>query len=486
MNRHFKISMIVEIFLGSVFSLTHSISVVAETLTPSTETTPETVTISAEEWAKMQSDLADIKQQLADDKAKNAEKLEADKLKKYETPQIKLNGVIMWDGAFSSLDQEAETATNSGDVSGTKLRQAWIDLTGSMYDMVNYRLTYDASNSTIKDAWIGFYNLPSEIDVKFGHMKEPWSGEELTTVAAATFIEKSYLNDLRGICGSRNNGILASNWRVADRFSWAAGIFASSMKEDSLNCVGDNGHVAFTGRMTYLPYFEENNLGQKFFLHLGGSYSYRSYDQSKANAYGTKCSFLADSQIVPNGLNTGTLDGLDSLNALCFEVFWMRGPLSIDFEQGFFFMEDDRAGNALLQTGYVQVSYMLTGESRNYRKAGGSYGRLKPNNPFIRTCKDGIGVFSGPGAWEVAYMFTWVDTDELVSGYATETHHTGYYGKSVMNCFALNWYLNQNCKVAFNYALVHSDYSGYNAQGVNIDGTDGMAHVFATRFQVNF
>lgn len=461
---------------------------------PAEETAEETaekpaedsVTVSAEAWQQMQADMASIKKQIADDKAKAAEKKKADDDKKYRTPQTKLNGVILWDGTLSTMDEGAETALSSQEVNGTKLRQAWIDLTGSAFDMVNYRFTYDASNKTLKDVWWGLYNLPSGVDFKFGHMKEPWSGEELTAVAATLFIEKSYLNDFRGICGSRNNGILMSNWAQADRFSWAAGVFASSMKEDSLNCYGQNGHLAFTTRATYLPFYSENSWGQKFLLHVGGSYSYRHFDESKASDYGTQCNFLSDSQIAPNALKTGLLDGLHDMNVACFELFFMRGAFSVDVEDGFFFMQDDRAGNATVHAGYVQAAYTLTGESRNYKKAGGTYGKLKPKNPFIRTCRDGVGVFNGPGAWEVAYMCSWVDTSELVSGYATAANHAGVYGDSLMNTWGLNWYLNENCRIMLNYSLVHSNYEGFNNKNDNIDGTDGWEHVFGTRFQVTF
>ncbi|MBE6427492.1 MAG: hypothetical protein E7028_02725 [Planctomycetaceae bacterium] len=446
----------------------------------------KTVTVSESEWRKLVNDLETIKQEMADDKAKAKLKKEEEELKKYRTPSWKLNGVMIWDGAFSEHDDGAEMATGNDGNSGSKVRQAWLDFSGSMYDMIKYRFTYDFSNKTTKDFWIGLFNTPSGADLKVGHMKEPWSGEELTVVAATAFIEKSYLNDLRGIHGSRNNGILFSNWSTADRFSWAAGVFAASMKEDDLSCVSTDQNYAFTGRVTYLPYFQENHLGQKFLLHLGASYSYRKYDQKNAEKLGTKCSFLSNSQIAPNALTTGTMTGLDSMNALGIEVFLVRGPFSMDFEQGFFYMEDDLAGNVFLPAGYFQVTYTLTGESRNYSKDGGRYKKLKPNNPFIRTCRDGVGVFTGPGAWEIGYMCTWVDASELASGYATETHHTGLLGKSLMNIWGLNWYLNENCRVMLNYALIHTDYSGFNTKGVNIDGTDGWEHVIGTRFQVTF
>lgn len=444
------------------------------------------ISVSESEWQRLMDDLAAVKREIADDKAQAKLKKEEDELKKYRTPSWKLNGVMILDGAFSEHDDGAERAIGNDGKSGTKVRQARLDFSGSMFDMIKYRFTYEFSNQTTKDCWIGLFNTPNGVDMKVGHMKEPWSGEELTQGSSSAFIEKSFMNDLRGIHGGRNNGILFSNWSKADRFSWAAGVFAASMKEDDLSCVGTDENYAFTGRITYLPYYEENSIGQKFLLHLGLSYSYRKYDQENAEKLGTKCSFLTNSQIAANSLTTGTMTGLDSMNAFGLEAFWVRGPLSMDFEQGFFCMEDDLAGSVCLPAGYFQVMYSLTGESRNYAKDGGRYKRLKPNNPFIRTCRDGVGVCTGPGAWEIGFMCTWVDASELASGYATEAYHAGLLGKSLMNIWGLNWYLNENCRLMFNYALVHTDYSGFNAKGVNVDGTDGWEHVFGTRFQVTF
>jgi len=449
------------------------------------KTEEETITVSAKEWAALQEDMAAVKKQLADDKIKaNLKKQEEDK-KKYTKPQTKLGGNILWDSAATSVDEGMkEAGLNS--VAGMRIRQAWLDLRGTWYDMINYRFTYDVANTNIKDMWIGLYNMPSGFDLKIGHMKEPWSGEELTAVDSSLFMERSYMNNMRGICGSRNNGLLLSNWSNADRFSWAAGVFAPSMKEKSLSCVGQNGHLAFTTRATYLPFYEENSIGQKFLLHLGASYSYRHFDQSKAADYDTQCTFSGDTAIGNPVMNTGLLTGLHDMNVVGLELYWIRGAFSVDVEHSVFFMEDDLAGNATVNAGYAEVAYTLTGESRDYRKAGGSYGRLKPNNPFIRTCKDGVGVFTGPGAWEIAYQCSWVDTSDLATGYSCAANHTGLNGKALANTWGLNWYLNENMRVMFNYSLEHVDYDGLNKSGVDISGTSGWQHVFGVRTQVTF
>ena len=261
----------------SVVETTEAAEAEAQPQAPADE---EMITVSAKEWAALQEDVAAVKKQLADDKIKAEIKKAEEEKKKYTKPQNKLGGNILWDSGFCSLDDDCQSAGNVP-ADGMKVRQAWIDLRGNWYDMINYRLTYDVANTNIKDCWIGLYNMPSGLDLKIGHMKEPWSSEELTATEATLFMERSYMNNMRSICGSRNNGIMVSNWTNADRFSWAAGVFASSMKEKTLGCVGERGHLAFTTRATYLPYYEENCIGQKFLLHLGASYSYRHFDQTK-------------------------------------------------------------------------------------------------------------------------------------------------------------------------------------------------------------
>ncbi|MCR5165463.1 MAG: OprO/OprP family phosphate-selective porin, partial [Thermoguttaceae bacterium] len=458
--------------------------VAAETKSPAkVQADEEMVTVSAKEWAALQEDVAAVKKQLADDKIKAEIKKAEEEKKKYTKPQNKLGGNILWDSAFCSLDDDCEFAGNSPN-DGMKVRQAWIDLRGNWYDMINYRMTYDIANTNIKDLWIGLYNMPSGLDLKIGHMKEPWSSEELTATEATLFMERSYMNNMRSICGSRNNGIMVSNWSNADRFSWAAGVFASSMKEKTLGCVGEHGHLAFTTRATYLPYFEENCVGQKFLLHLGASYSYRHFDQTKASDYGTQCSITGDTAICPAILNTGLLTGLHDMNVVGLELYWIRGAFSMDVEHSIFFMKDDLAGDATVNAGFIEFAYTLTGESRNYRKAGGSFGVLKPKNPFIRTCKDGVGVFTGPGAWEIAYQCSWIDTSDLAAGYSCAANHTGTNGKALANTIGLNWYLNENMRWMFNYSIERVEYEGIGKNGADLSGTTGWEHIFGTRVQV--
>ena len=78
----------------------------------------------------------------------------------------------------------------------------------------------------------------------------------------------------------------------------------------------------------------------------------------------------------------------------------------------------------------------------------------------------------GPGAWELALRWSWLDlNDEDVRG-GEETNYT----------LGVNWYLNPNYRLMFNYIYTDVEDRG----GVEDGFQDGSANIFAMRFQVDF
>ena len=103
---------------------------------------------------------------------------------------------------------------------------------------------------------------------------------------------------------------------------------------------------------------------------------------------------------------------------------------------------------------YVQASYVLTGESRSYDTSIGAFKGVSPGTKFL---SDG-----GLGAWEATLRLSNLDYTDLNGGDEVESWTLG-----------LNWYLNKNVRVLFNYTDVDLN-----------NGEDG--NVFGTRFQIAF
>ncbi len=96
---------------------------------------------------------------------------------------------------------------------------------------------------------------------------------------------------------------------------------------------------------------------------------------------------------------------------------------------------DNRDANNWQANGvYVQASYFLTGESRNYKTSVGSFGRVTPNNSFDPA--------SGHwGAFEVAGRYSWLDLQDEGNNGGEEQNVT----------LGLNWYLYSNLRLTANY-----------------------------------
>jgi phosphate-selective porin OprO/OprP len=87
---------------------------------------------------------------------------------------------------------------------------------------------------------------------------------------------------------------------------------------------------------------------------------------------------------------------------------------------------------------YVQASYFLTDEHHNYKPSAGAFSRVKP--------KENFSFGGGPGAWEVAVRYSELDLDDRLDGGEVDDITAG-----------LNWYLNPNTRLMWNYIHVDKD-----------------------------
>jgi phosphate-selective porin OprO and OprP len=109
-----------------------------------------------------------------------------------------------------------------------------------------------------------------------------------------------------------------------------------------------------------------------------------------------------------------------------------------------------KLGTEMFGGGYIQVSYFLTGENRTYDRRLGRLGSTYIANPFTPfwAVRGEDGRLSwGPGAWEVAARYSITDLNTSDGAFRG--------GKEDGLEMGLNWYLNTNLKVQFEY--LHND-----------------------------
>lgn len=358
---------------------------------------------------------------------------------------LKFGGSLIIDHGY--FQQDTELTESYGPLeskSGTEIRRARLFFSGDIYHNTYFKFQVDFAGDevSLKDAFIGISDIPVIGNFQVGHFKEPFRLSVLTSGKYVTLMERganSYFAQ------SRNNGAMALNDFLDDRLSAQMGAFrnANNSSDDAL---ANDGYV-LTGRVTGIPI--RNNASRQL-LHIGAAYSFRKPDSREY-----KISVAPSSNLAEKYLTTGTIEFVDDIGMANFETAYIHGPFSIQAEYL------TATVNAVdyqynFSNYYAELSYFITGESRNYQGSYEGFGRIKPKSNFG-------GAQKGPGALELALRYSRTDlTDQIIIA-------------EIQSEFALgiNWYLNPVTRLMVNYARTNIENKG------NLDVIQG-------RFQIDF
>jgi len=361
-----------------------------------------------------------------------------------------VGGRLMADAAWYNEDKSALG-------NGTELRRVRIYISGTAFRDWAYKNQFDFAGNkvTVKDAYLKYKGF-KPVTLTVGNFKEPFSLEELTSSKYITFMERALPNVF---AGSRHLGVGISTH--GENWTLAAGAYGDTVSADPGE-EGDEGwDLAARGTVA---------LGcSRACLHLGLGVRYRNPDDTSTVRFRERPeSHIIDVRFV----DTGTLGDVDNLFQLGSEAALIYGPLSVQGEYMRVWVNRKGALADLDFNGwYTQLSYFLTGESRSYAPAKGSFGRLKPKSPVGR---------GGLGAWEVGVRYSSLDlTDSSVLG-----------GEAKNITLGLNWYLNSHIRFMWNAIWVNNDANATgNLANLHITETvagDDDPFIFQMRAQVDY
>jgi len=362
--------------------------------------------------------------------------------------KLKFGGRLIIDHAFFSQDKALNnTFGKLSTTSGTEFRHARFFFSGTVYENIDFRLNFDftGGKTALKDAYIGFGDIPVIGNIRIGHVKDPIRFNVLTSSKYISFMEFALVTSFTPI---RNNGILLFNDFLHKRLSAQIGLFRNA--NGNGNDLSANDGYSYTGRITGLALNNKKQL-----LHLGISYSYKK-PSTRTYRISSKPEAHLSAQ---KYLNTGLIEDVNSVKLLNFETVFVKGPFSLQAEH--LTSKVNRGNHSvtrkyLFSSYYGQVSYFLTGEHKIYKSAYSGFGRIKPKNNFSRTKK-------GSGAWEIALRYANSDLNSKDILGKEQTDVT----------LGLNWYLNPVTRIMFNQIWT------------NIKSF-GKANIFQMRFQIDF
>jgi len=256
-------------------------------------------------------DLAQRVEELEKELKKAKEKEEADKNKAALKISAIPSGRIHYDGAVFDQSGGSKVQFPTGFANGAEARRARIAVKGEGFHVVDYQIEVDfagrdndanGQSTLFKDTYVGVHELPWLGNAWVGHFKEPFGLEQTTSDNLTTFLERS-LSDEGAFVPARNLGTMAWNSVLDERATWALGFFATDTPENPAIFQNNNGGWAATGRITFLPWYDEAAEGRGL-LHTGIAYSFRDV------ADGTALQFRArpEAHLAPYVADTGRMD----------------------------------------------------------------------------------------------------------------------------------------------------------------------------------
>ncbi len=359
--------------------------------------------------------------------------------------QLKLRGLLHADSRwFLDSDNPASDDTFT-------LRRARPFIEGTVFNLYDFRFTPDfaGGKTVIQDAYVDARFLPW-LQVKAGKFKTPFGIERLQSASAIRFVERALPNNLvpnRDIGGELHGEL-------------GGGVFSYSLaglngvndgrSSDDIGDIDTNVDKDFAGRIFAHPFQNTRivplqGLGIGFaasYVDAAGSEAspnlpnYRTSGQQRFFAY--RATSFADGErlrLSPQG-------------------YYYYGPFGLLWEyvnvsQDVARMIDGvpRSDELDHDAWQIAAAYVLTGEESTYKG-------VKPKRPFSFQ--------GGYGAFEVKarYGELNVDEDSFAGADASFADPTTAAEQARAFAVGLNWYLNQNVKLVFDYEQTEFDGGG--------------------------
>jgi phosphate-selective porin OprO/OprP len=365
-------------------------------------------------------------------------------------------GRLHIDGAWYNQDKE-----KLGD--GWLVRRARIGVTGKMFGDWVYKIEPDFGGDTNKvsmaEAFIKYVGW-APADFAIGNVPVPFGLEQYTSDNFITFIERALPSPV--FAPERLLGVVGNYF--GPNYSFSSGFYGPKVANSAaLTTPTDGDHQnVFTARATYEPILEKDRL-----LHFGFGFLWEDPGNQNVSFSSKPESNVTGQTFVNTGANI-----TDTTHLLMFnpEFSGTYGPVNVEGEYFFVPISRDNLQDVDFTGWYAQVSYFLTGESRNYNPKSAKFDRVSPNHNLGK---------GGWGAFEVAGRVSNLNLDDEDIHGGTERNYT----------IGLNWYANPYIRFMANYVWV---FTNANNQGTSALIPPNTTHayddpsVFEIRAQVDF
>lgn len=249
-------------------------------------------------------------------------------------------------------------------------------------------LAFERSRLLLNDFYLRWHPSRLADTLTVGYMDPPFGLETLVSSGDRSLMEVG--SPAAAFSPGYRLGVEAAGTHRSPDLSWFVNLATVGQRQET----GDASSTPLRGtaRLVWRPLGETPelvHLGLGVTSTAGGDVRYRARPES----------FLTDYLV-----DTGDVDGASTVVNL--EAAWSRGPLSLQGEAYYAAVNPSAATERLgLDGGYLQATWIATGERRRYDRARAVFRRVSPAVPFD-PCH------GGRGAVELAGRISWVDLSD--------------------------------------------------------------------------
>jgi len=378
--------------------------------------------------------------------------------------KMKVRGRLMVD--YNGINQDRRI-TGEEDVHAVELRRARLGVEGVVFYNWVYKFEVDFAGdaSEIKDAYVGYVGWGPESwetsEILVGNFKVPNSLEELTSSRFITFMERAAFTDAFVLDRQIGTGVNvgANHWSVRGGWFGAEAGTQETFFQDA---------TAAAIRGTLAPINNDTMV-----THLGASYRHRNAGTSRDTGFVDLFDYRtrgADLHLADRFIDTPFIGDRDELFVLEGALVWKSLSFQGEYAQLKVDIPATVANVSPTYDGYyIDASWFITGEMRNYEGDVGEFGRTKVKNPVY-------GGSGGWGAWQLAGRYDVLDLgDKAAAITAFGVVNCAECGEQKTWIVALNWWLTDYTALKFQYS--ESEIKGGVNNGAEIKGFGARAQV---------
>ncbi len=331
--------------------------------------------------------------------------------------EASIGGRIHFDAYSFDKDIAATTDT-------TEFRRARLTLSGKAYGW-EYKMEQDFAAGTnldgVRDLYIAKNMLKGKVTI--GHFKPYRSMEELTSSNEILMMERPSTS-ATGIYNGRQFQQGVGYLRSGSNYT--VGMSAFNMR--SAPTARTEG-LGYSGRATWAPINDGTSA-----LHFGGSYSFENLNKATPNVVAVSNYAGRRGPSLTIATTTPAIGTNDSqVDTYGLEAAYLNGPLFLQSEYARASFGQATGGSQDVDAFYVQGSWMLNGGQKVYKGATGVFG-----SPVV----------AGKGLWELTARWDTMENNDLADTSTTST------------ILGLNYYLNANMRLMFNFVRGENDKTG--------------------------